>query len=129
MDYKRARYDRAHLLSTGAQKKTVKHKFSIGQMVSLGGRKVTLDSLEPPDSEDPTTCWVTDRNGKSLHVRVDSLRPLAAEIVEKIMPKSQESIAPGVFVIFDTPGGLASGRVVSADGDCIAVHTCHLAAW
>ena len=124
MDYKalqtdkRARYNRAHLLSTGAQKKTVKHSYSAGQMVSLGGRKVTLDSLEPPGSEDPTTCWVTDRNGKSLHVRVDSLRPLAAEIDEKIMPKDQESIAPGVFVIFDTPAGLAGGRVVSVNDDC-----------
>ena len=86
-------------------------------MVSLGGRKVTLDRLEPPDSADPTTCWVTDRNGKSLHVRVDSLRPLAADIDEKLMPKDLSWKIPDQFIVYDAPAGLSGGIISTVNSD------------
>ena len=116
---KRSRYNRAHLLAKEARKVTIKHRYEVGAMVSLGGRKVTLDALEPPDSDDPTTCWVTDRNGKALHVRVDSLRPLAAEVNEKLMPKDRASVEVGSFIVFDTEHGLSGGYVAIADKVCI----------
>ena len=59
MSDKRARYNRANLLGKEADRKTVKHTHAVGTMISLGGRKVTLDRSEPPDSLDPTTCLVT----------------------------------------------------------------------
>ena len=57
---KRSRYNRAQLLSKESKRVSWSFKYTVGEMVSYGGRKVTLDSLEPPDSENPTTCWVTD---------------------------------------------------------------------
>ena len=119
---KRARYNRAHLLAKEAQKKTTKHSYQVGSLVSLGGRKVTLDSLEPPDSDDPTTCWVSDRNGKSLHVRVDSLRPLSANIDEKLMPKDHTALELDDFIIYDAAAGLSGGQVTSVDDASCEVH-------
>ena len=122
MSDKRARYNRANLLGKEAGRKTVRHTYTAGSMVSLGGRKVTLDRLEPADSPDPTTCWVTDRNGKSLHVRVDSLRPLAADIDEKLMPKDLSWKVPLQFIIYDTPAGLSGGVIFSVNPDSTIVH-------
>ena len=122
MSDKRARYNRANLLGKEAGRKTVKHTYAAGTMVSLGGRKVTLDRLEPPDSADPTTCWVTDRNGKSLHVRVDSLRPLAADIDEKLMPKDLSWKMPDQFIVYDAPAGLSGGIISTVNSDSTTVH-------
>ena len=122
MSDKRARYNRANLLGKEAGRKTVRHTYTAGSMVSLGGRKVTLDRLEPADSPDPTTCWVTDRNGKSLHVRVDSLRPLAADIDERLMPKDLSWRVPFQFIIYDTPAGLSGGVISSVNPDSTIVH-------
>ena len=38
----------------------------------------------------PTTCWVTDKTGKPLHLRVDSLRPLSVCVTERLMPKGND---------------------------------------
>ena len=122
MSDKRARYNRANLLGKEAGRKTVKHSYAAGSMVSLGGRKVTLDRLEPPGSSDPTTCWVTDKNGKILHVRVDSIRPLAADIDEKLMPKDQSWKTLGSFIIYDTEAGLSGGVILTLNSDNTIVH-------
>ena len=84
---KRSRYNRAHLLAKETRRVAQKFEFTEGEMVSYGGRKVSLNSLEPAGSANPTTCWVTDKNGKSLHVRVDSLQPLSVDVSEKLTPK------------------------------------------
>ena len=88
--------------------------------MSYGGRKVTLDSLEPPDSDNLTTCWATNHNGRSLHVRVDSLRPLSVDVAEKLMPKGDDSRSPGTFIVFDTPDGISGG--VITDNVSLLVH-------
>ena len=108
---KRSRYNRAQLLSKESKRVASSFKYTVGEIVSYGGHKVTLDSLEPPDSESPTTCWVTDRNGRSLHVRVDSLRPLSVDVAEKLMPKGEDWKSPGTFIVFDTPVGLSGGAI------------------
>ena len=82
--------------------------------MSYGGRKVTLDSLEPPGSDNPTTCWVTHRNVRSLHVHVDSLRPLSFGVAEKMMPKGDDWRSPGTFIVFDTPDGISGGVITDA---------------
>ena len=74
------------------------------------------------DSPDPTTCWVTDRNGKSLHVRVDSLRPLAADIDEKLMPKDLSWKISDQFIVYDAPAGLSGGIISIVDSDSTTVH-------
>ena len=61
-----------------------------------------------------TTCWVTDKTGKSLHVQVDSLRPLSVDVAEKLMPKGDDWNAVGKFVVFDSPDGLSGGVVTEA---------------
>ena len=58
---KRSRYNRAHLLGKETQRVAQKFNFTEGEMVSYGGRKVSLNSLEPAGSTNPTTCWVTDK--------------------------------------------------------------------
>ena len=117
---KRARYNRAQLLSKESKRVASKFKYVVGEMVSYGGRKVTLDSLEPAGSESPTTCWVTDRTGKSLHVRIDSLRPLSVDVAEKLMPKGTDWKRLDNFIVFDTPDGISGG--VITDVDNLAVH-------
>ena len=117
---KRARYNRAQLLSKESKRVASKFKYVVGEMVSYGGRKVTLDSLEPAGSENPTTCWVTDRTGKSLHVRIDSLRPLSVDVAEKLMPKGTDWKRLDNFIVFDTPDGISGG--VITDVDNLAVH-------
>ena len=116
---KRSRYNRANLLSKESKKVTEKFKYTEGEMVSYGGRKVSLNSLEPAGSEHPTTCWVTDKTGRSLHVRVDSLRPLSVDVAEKLMPKGDDWNAVEKFVVFDSPDGLSGGVVTE---DCILWH-------
>jgi len=117
---KRARYNRAQLLSKESKRVASKFKYAVGEMVSYGGRKVTLDSLEPAGSENPTTCWVTDRTGKSLHVRIDSLRPLSVDVAEKLMPKGTDWKRLDNFIVFDTPDGISGGMIT--DVDHLAVH-------
>ena len=120
---KRSRYNRANLLGKESKRITEKFKYTEGEMVSYGGRKVSLNSLEPAGSEHPTTCWVTDKTGKSLHVRVDSLRPLSVDVAEKLMPKGDEWNAVGKFVVFDSPDGLSGGIVTAtASSGTIRVH-------
>ena len=120
---KRSRYNRANLLGKESKKITEKFKYTEGEMVSYGGRKVSLNSLEPAGSEHPTTCWVTDKTGKSLHVRVDSLRPLSVDVAEKLMPKGDDWNAVDKFVVFDSPDGLSGGVVTTtASSDTIRVH-------
>lgn len=120
---KRARYNRAHLLSKEAAQKSKKFNFTEGTLVSYGGRRVTLDRLEPAGSPDPITCWVTDKTGKTLHVRVDSLRPLAVNIDEKLMPKSDDAWKrAGAFIVFDTEFGLSSGTIVEIQDSACSVH-------
>ena len=87
---KRSRYNRAHLLGKETQRVVRRFNFTEGEIMSCGGRKVSLNSLEPAGSTNPTTCWVTDKTGKSLHVRVDSLRPLSVDVTEKLMPKDND---------------------------------------
>ena len=58
------------------------------------------------DSPDPATCWANDRNGKSLHVRVDSLRPLAVDTDEKLIPKELSRKIHDQFIVYDAPVGL-----------------------
>jgi len=121
---KRSRYNRAHLLAKETQRVAQKFEFTEGEMVSYGGRKVSLNSLEPAGSANPTTCWVTDKNGKSLHVRVDSLRPLSVDVSEKLMSKGDNWNCIGKFVIFDTPHGLSGGiiTVAATDNEPVNVH-------
>ena len=45
-----SRYNRANLLSKESKKVTEKFKYTEGEMVSYGGRKVSLNSLEPAGS-------------------------------------------------------------------------------
>ena len=110
---KRSRYNRANLLSKESKKVTEKFKYTEGEMVSYGGRKVSLNPLKPAGSEHPTTCWVTDKTGKSLHVRVGSLelRPLSVDVAEMLMPKGDDQNAVGKFIIFDSLDGLSGGVV------------------
>jgi hypothetical protein len=121
---KRSRYNRAHLLAKETRRVAQKFEFTEGEMVSYGGRKVSLNSLEPAGSANPTTCWVTDKNGKSLHVRVDSLRPLSVDVSEKLMPKGDDWNCIGKFVIFDTPHGLSGGiiTIAATDNEPVNVH-------
>ena len=92
-------------------------------MDSYGGRKVSLNYLEPAGSEHPTTCWVTDKNGKSLHVRVDSLRSLSVDVAEKRMPKGDDWNAVEKFVVFDSPDGMSGGVVTeTASSGTIRIH-------
>ena len=42
---------------------------------------------------------MTDKIGKSLHVRVDSLRPLSVDVAEKLMPEGDDWNAVGKFVV------------------------------
>ena len=119
---KRARHNRANLLGKETGRKTVKYAYAAGTMVLLGGCKVTLDRLKPPDSPDPTTCWVTDRNGKLLHVRVDSLRPLAADIDEKLIPKNLSWKIPDQFIVYNAPVGLSGGIIAAVGANNTTVH-------
>ena len=119
---KRARYNKANLLGKEANRKSTRHVYTAGSLVSLGGRKVTLNSLEPPDAECPTTCWVTDKAGKSLHVRVDSLRPLSADIDEKLMPKDKSWKQTGQFIIYDTDAGISGGIIQTIEPTSTTVH-------
>ena len=92
-------------------------------MALYGGRKVSLNSLELAGSEHPTTCWVTDKAGKSLHVRVGSLRPLSVDVAEKLMPKGDDWNAVGKFVVFDSPDALSGGVVTeAASSGSIRIH-------
>ena len=120
---KRARYNRAHLLDKESRKQTVKYDLQDGELVSMGGRKVTLDSKEPPGSTDPTTAWVTDSNGKRLHVRYDSLKPLSVGMDEKIMPKvPSDALAIGMLTAYETEAGLTIGSVTALAADSVTVH-------
>ena len=110
---KRSRYNRAQLLNKESKRITSKFEYTVGSMVSYGGRKVTLDSLEPAGSSNPTTCWVTDRTGKSLHVRVDSLRPLSVDVDEKLMPKGEDWRREGAFIAFDSSEHGLSGGIIT----------------
>jgi hypothetical protein len=117
---KRARYNKANLLGKETNKKSTRHEYTVGLLVSFGGRKVTLNSLEPPDAECPTTCWVTDKVGKSLHVRVDSLRPLSADIDR--MPKDKSWKQPDQFIIYDTDARISGGIIKSIEPASTTVH-------
>ena len=91
--------------------------------MSMGGRKVTLDKKEPPGSTDPTTAWVTDSNGKRLHVRYDSLKPLSVGMDEKIMPKAaSDTLAVGMLTAYETEAGLTIGSVTAIAQDSVTVH-------
>ena len=73
--------------------------------------------------EHPTTCWVADKTGKSLHVRVDYLRPLLVDVAEKLMPKGDDWNAVGKFIVVDSPDGLSGGAVTeTASSGTIRVH-------
>ena len=89
---KRSCYNRANLPSKESKKMTEKFKYIEGEMISYGDRKVSLNSPESAGSEHPTTCWVPDKTGKSLHVRVDSLRPMSVDVAEKLMSTVREMI-------------------------------------
>ena len=119
---KRARYNKAKLLGKEANRKLTKHEYTVGSLVSLGGRKVTLNSLEPPGAECSTTCWVTDKAGKSLHVRVDSLRPLSADIDETLMPKDKSWKQPDQFIVYDTDASISGGIIQSVESESTIVH-------
>jgi hypothetical protein len=82
-----------------------------------------LNQCEPQGSAEPHTAWVTDKLGKKLHVRYDSLKPLSVGVDEKLMPKSLEDWQQtGNFIIFDTDQGLSAGTIMEIAGDKVTVH-------
>ena len=65
---------------------------------------------------------MTDKAGKSLHVRIDSLRPLSADIDEKLMPKDKSWKQTDQFIIYDTDAGISGGIIQSIEPASTTVH-------
>ena len=119
-----SRHNRAHLLGKDSKRVAQKFKFTEGEMVSYGGRKVSLNSPEPVGSANPATCWVIDKTRRSLHVRMFVWTH--SDLYQFLLLKSScnDWNYIGKSIVFDTPDGLSGGiiTITSAHNAPVKVH-------